>query len=205
MLDIKKQIALILGSECPIGTIAKSTLKSKNYTIIKHGCKKRNIKNYYQIDLTNYKEIEKNINKFKEIDTLVSCVGGNKGFGNKHKLEEKDIDLIFEINLLGNIKFCSCALENTNVKNIILFGSGVVGKYFDNCNLLHYSCAKSALHEYVFQISNIYKNIKINCISPHPKEQMLHNNLSQNETTEKIRKKILQIIKEDITGNIFFI
>jgi NADP-dependent 3-hydroxy acid dehydrogenase YdfG len=207
MLNMKKQTALILGSECPIGSVVKSTLEYKKYKIIKHGYKKRNINDYYQIDLTQTEEIKKNIKNFEEIDLLVSCIGGNRGFGNKNKkkFEEEDIDWIFKINLLANIKFCLYALENTRVKNIIFFGSGVVGKYFNNYSLIYYSCAKSALHEYVFQISNMYKDIKINCISPHPKLQISHDNLNNNETVVLIKEKIIEILQGECTGKVFFI
>jgi NADP-dependent 3-hydroxy acid dehydrogenase YdfG len=202
-----KQNALILGSECPIGSIVKSTL-DKNYTIIKHGYKKRNIENYHQIDITEPDEIKNNINNFKNIDLLVSCVGGNRGCENKNKniFEEEDINWVFEINLLANMRFCSQIIENNKkLKNIIFFGSGVVGKYFKNYNLLHYSCAKAALHEYVFQLSNLHKNININCISPHPKSQINHRNIESNESTSKIRKTMLEILKKDTTGKVFFI
>lgn len=206
MLIVKKN-ALILGSECPIGSIVKSVLNNY-YRIIKHGYKERDLEDYYRIDMTKSEEIKSNMHNFKNIDLLVSCIGGNRGYENKNKniFEEKDINWIFEINLLANIKFCSQIIKNNKkLKNIIFFGSGVVGKYFKNYNLVYYSCAKAALHEYVFQMSKMHKNIKINCVSPHPKSQIDHSNIESNESTSKIRNAIIEILKENETGKVFFI
>ena len=113
MNQLSKRNILITGATSGLGKelsiyfdkrVEKLVCVGKNYLKIKSLRKKlRNNKNlYFSGDLSNPKKLKKFLfflNKIKNIDTVIHCMGG--GFGIKEDLiSEKDFLKLFKLNLI---------------------------------------------------------------------------------------------------------
>ncbi len=148
-------------------TVGKNISKIKN---LKKELSENNKNRCFSFNLQKKKDITsffKEIRKKKiKFDCVIHCIGG--GFGRRNYLiEKKDLDLLFEINVVAPIQINNFIIKNKLYKkNLKLIHIGSVAN-IETTASVGYSIVKSALLAYTKSISKFFlsKNIFFHHIS----------------------------------------
>ena len=179
---MKKCKAIVTGATGYIGNAIVKAYIEEGYIV---GCVCRNRDKYESIykndrdvtkpiivDVTNYDEVEKEINLFCEkygnLDIVVNCVGGSARSKSEYFVKQKKevMDEVVNVNLMGTMYVTRACLPHMNKGSVINIASylGVNG-YWKNAE---YAAAKGGIIAMTKALAKEYAidGIRFNCISP---------------------------------------
>ncbi|MBL52162.1 MAG: short-chain dehydrogenase [Candidatus Marinimicrobia bacterium] len=168
---IGKAIAITFAEQGADINILDIDLKSANKTVEDIENKGFNA-TAYRCDVSDINEVTgiiKEINKSNSIDILVNNAG-IANVGNLEACEEKDLDLLYEINIKGIYncsKACIPIMKNNSNGGVILNIASIAASVGLN-DRFGYSMTKGAVLSMTYSIAKDYIDFKIrcNCISP---------------------------------------
>ena len=204
-MDFKDKVIVITGGSSGIGKAAASLFIKKNSKVIILARNKDNLEktakelscDFYQCDVSNYKQVKNVFNKIKEHYKKIDILVNNAGFGvNKNFLDQtiEEIEEQMDVNYFGTV-YCIKESINAMEKNShIVNVSSIVGLAgFPKSSA--YSAAKFALvglsESLYYDLKN--KGINISVICPGRTRTNFFNN---DEFYEKHRR-ILKMMEPE--------
>lgn len=95
------KVAIVTGASRGIGKSIVEGLKQNGYMV--HEVSRKNC------DVTDSSQVENFVKKINRVDLLVNCAGVSH-LGQVEKISEDDVQLLFNVNVLGTIRFCKAVL-----------------------------------------------------------------------------------------------
>ncbi|KAL9654766.1 hypothetical protein ABK040_008560 [Willaertia magna] len=180
------QMAIITGGSKGIGLQITKQLISKGIHCIT--LSRNNISEcltnqyHYCCDVSNFEQVNETIKnianeyhqKSHSINMLVNAAGISKD-GLLVRFPQEDIEEILKINLLGTIYVTKSVLRNIMYKtnnnsnnNSIVNISSIIGTEMANSGQSIYSASKAGVLGFTKSLAQelLYKNIRVNCVSP---------------------------------------
>ena len=125
-MDFKDKVVVITGGSSGIGKAAASLFIKKNSKVIILARNKDNLEktakelscDFYQCDVSNYKQVKNVFNKIKEHYKKIDILVNNAGFGvNKNFLDQtiEEIEEQMDVNYFGTVY---CIKESINERNL---------------------------------------------------------------------------------------
>ncbi|MGV8108423.1 SDR family oxidoreductase [Methanospirillum sp.] len=95
------KIAIVTGASGGIGKSVSDGLKLNDYTV--HDVSRKNC------DVTDSRQVYEYVKKIPHVDVLVNCAGISH-LGHVDNISEEDVLSLFDVNVLGVIRFCKAVL-----------------------------------------------------------------------------------------------
>jgi len=151
--------AIVTGASRGIGKAAADLFEKEGYDVHRVSTA--------VLDVAERDAVERYVSNFKEVDLLINSAGITSK-GPTETMDPKELQRVYEVNVLGTVNFCQLVLPLMKGKGGYIFNIASLRGIHYSGNRAAYNMSKAAVRAFTLTLAKEVREygIKVTCINP---------------------------------------